>query len=139
MAAGMPLEEGRGCERNRCLCHGGCLCRAGRLLSLQGNKVMSEKFNLTLEMKKLREHDIAEAHKIVAAIKRCWLIEAELFSRLHDIEQNNNMRIYDTFGSSSYLQCRDLRESAGERSPFLPQRLWDYYTRRAFWRAGRVK
>lgn len=86
---------------------------------------MSEDFNLTDTLERKRKQDIADAHKIVDAIKRCWLIEAELFDRLDRIERQNRLNIYDVFGYSCFLKCRDLRDEAGKRCPFNPPELWD--------------
>lgn len=86
---------------------------------------MSADFNLTDILLEKRKQDIANAHLIVDALKRCWLVEAELFDRLDAIERQNNLTIYETFGHSAYLACRDLREKAGKRCPLNPPEIWD--------------
>lgn len=83
-------------------------------------------FNLTAELIRRRKADIEEAHKVVDAIRRCWLIEAELWNRLDRIERQNNLKIYDPFGfSTPYLNRENCRERAGKCWPFRPPELWD--------------
>lgn len=86
---------------------------------------MSE-FNLTEELIKCRKSDIETAHKVIDAIRRCWLVEAELWNRLDKIERQNRLKIYDPFGfSTPYLNRLDLLERAGKCWPFRPPELWD--------------
>lgn len=101
-------------------------CRKHEIDNNLGDAKMAGGHDLTAELIRRRKADIEEAHKAVDAIRRCWLIEAELWDRIDRIERQNNLKIYDPFGfNTPYLNRENCRERAGKCWPFSPPELWD--------------